>query len=349
LDGADNDASLGLAQAQLISLRNLYFQVETALDFYGDAINTRTSAGMASQLRALDFLAHHAMAQALVPLGQTVPPVLTYVDRGLGASILRQGLRLWDRQSISPVSAIKITRHNLDQPTSAFHEAGHQVAYSLGWTEELASLFRMRLPGPANVSQIWAGWASEIAADAFALVTCGYAAVAALHDVLAGDDDFVFRFPFGDPHPITYLRILLGAQMAKSVYGSGPWDALAEAWEDAHPVDRASDDVRQLLEASLPLLPAVSELSLLKPMRAFRGRSLAEVVDPGRVSPRGLDELRANSGRALHTSHYLLRTEGVRLLALSGLRIATEPERAADLIEEQRCWMGALGDLSLAA
>jgi hypothetical protein len=199
------------------------------------------------------------------------------------------------------------------------------------------------------LAQTWSNWASEIAADAFALVTCGYSAVAALHDVLAGDDEFVFRFPFGDPHPISYLRILLGKEMATCVFGAGPWDALASAWLEAHPVERADVEVRQLAAASLPLLRAVSELSLVAPMRAFRGRSLAEVVAPGRVSPKALADLNTDGGRALYTSHYLLRTEGIRLLALSGYRIATEPENAVSLIEEQRRWMGALGDLALAA
>ena len=56
----------------------------------------------------------------------------------------------------------------------------------------------------------WSAWASEIAADAFAFVHTGFASVAALHDVLSGERGFVFQHTPGDPHPICYLRVLLG-------------------------------------------------------------------------------------------------------------------------------------------
>ncbi len=80
----------------------------------------------------------------LQPLGPPVPPVLTYVDRALGASILRSGLRLWDGRSISVAAAIKVTRNNLGgaRPTAILHEAGHQAAFTLGWNDELAGAFR---------------------------------------------------------------------------------------------------------------------------------------------------------------------------------------------------------------
>ena len=40
-----------------------------------------------------------SMAPLLQPMGKSVPPVLTYIDKGLGASILKAGLRLWDGQT----------------------------------------------------------------------------------------------------------------------------------------------------------------------------------------------------------------------------------------------------------
>jgi hypothetical protein len=56
-----------------------------------------------------------------------------------------------------------------------------------------------------------ANWASEIAADTFAFAHTGYAAVAALSDVVSGRGSQVFRFLPEDVHPIAYLRVLLGA------------------------------------------------------------------------------------------------------------------------------------------
>ena len=121
------------------------------------------------------------------------------------------------------MAAIKITRHNLLRPTAAIHEAGHQVAHISGWNQELAAALARELAGAsAELADAWSGWASEIAADAVAFVHTGFASVAALHDVLAGETPSVFRHTPGDPHPICYLRVLLGVEMCRYFYGAGP-------------------------------------------------------------------------------------------------------------------------------
>ena len=118
-DGGD----LRQVRPSLLTLRRRYARAEAMVDFYGHAVNTRTNPTMASILRGLDALAVQSMDQVLRPLGIDTPPVLTYLDKGLGASILRSGARLWDA-SLSPAAAIKVTRHNLWQPTSLVHETG---------------------------------------------------------------------------------------------------------------------------------------------------------------------------------------------------------------------------------
>src|SRR5204863_1574422 len=85
---------------------------------------------------------HRSMAQLLDQLGhvgKTAPVALTYLDKGLGASILKAGLRLWDGGDACPVAVIKVTRHNLLRPTALIHEAGHQVAHICNWNAELAT------------------------------------------------------------------------------------------------------------------------------------------------------------------------------------------------------------------
>ena len=104
-------------QHQLVQFRKRYLRTEVLLDFYTDAINTRTNPTIAALLRGCDALCHQSMAPLLQPMGKSVPPVLTYIDKGLGASILKAGLRLWDGQTESAVAAIKIVRHNLYRPT----------------------------------------------------------------------------------------------------------------------------------------------------------------------------------------------------------------------------------------
>jgi hypothetical protein len=341
---AASAADLSAVRRQLLAFRKRYLRVETTLDFYADAINTRTKPGIAGYLRACDTLAHRSMAQLLDQLGKPTPVALTYLDKGLGASILKAGLRLWDGTSVNPVAAIKITRHNLGRPTALIHEAGHQVAHIIGWSEELAAALGAGLPdAPAGVADAWASWASEMAADAFAFVHTGYASVAALHDVLAGEEATVLRHTPGDPHPISYLRVLLGVEMCRQFYGAGPWDDLAQSWMQLHPLQRAPAATESLLRASLPVLPRVVEVTLRQPMRAFGGRPLVALINPDRVKPEALLAMERQLGAALYTSMHWIWTEALRLLALTGFRMAIMPEKKADTFKQQDEWMLRLG------
>jgi len=349
LEMVTSTADLEIARRKLLAFRARYLQVETTLEYYADAINTRTDNTIAGLLRACDILAHRSMAQLLDQLGKPSPVALTYVDKGLGASILKAGLRLWDQTSISPVAAIKITRHNLYHPTALIHEAGHQAAHILRWTEELASALAALTNAPTGVGEAWAGWASEIAADAFAFVHTGYASVAALLDVLDGGPSMVFRHIPGDPHPVSYIRVLLGVEMCRHFYGAGPWDDLAQCWTELYPLDRAPGETGPLLRASLPLLPRVVEATLGKPMRAFGGRPLVALINPERVRPETLLDLEKELGAALYTSMHWIWTEALRLLALTGLRMATMAEDKGDIAKYRKEWMLRLGGALQAA
>jgi hypothetical protein len=90
-------------------------------------------------------------------------------------------------------------------------------------------------------------------------------------------------------------------------------------------------------------------MSLRMPVRGFRGRSICDLVNPERVSPATLDEMEQRLGIALYTSTQWIWTESIRLLALTGLRIAITPERASQLVEQQQAWMLALGGTAQAA
>ena len=341
---AQTDEELERVRRQVVDFRKRYLRTETTLDFYADAVNARTNPEVAAVLRACDVLARRSMISLLDQLGRTTPPVLTHTDKGLGAKILKAGLRLWDGSTENPAAVITVVRHNLYRPTSLIHEAGHQVAHIVGWNEELAAALESGLSGESrDVAKMWATWASEIAADAFAFVHTGYAAVVGLHDVLAGNDAFVFRYTEFDPHPVSYIRVLLGIEMCRQFYGAGPWDDLAQAWTRSYPLENAESTIRELLRRSLPLLPQVVEISLRTPMRAFKGRPLIALIDPERVKPETLMQLERRIGPALYTSPHWVWAEPVRLLALTGLRAATLPRRALEILRQQKAWMLRLG------
>lgn len=349
LRAADTEAELDRLRVRVIAFRRKYLQVETVLDFYGDAINSRTSPRLAGLLRACDVLAEQSLEQVLKPLKREVPPLLVFVDKGIGASILRAGLRLWDGGSLSPAAAIKITRQNLYRPTALIHESGHQAAFILGWNQELAAALERELaPASADVAAAFASWASEIAADTFAFALTGYGSVAALHDVVSGGSTVFLNRP-GDPHPVAYLRVLLGTEMCVRAFGAGPWNDLARAWVRTNRLEAATPETRALIERSVPLLPRIAELCLFTPMRAFGGGPLAALVDPARVRPDALMRLAHDAGGALTTSPHWLRTEGLRLLALSSYRSATEPARAPEIATQYEDWMLRLGRPAAAA
>jgi hypothetical protein len=330
----------------LLAFEHRYLRAETTLDFFADAINVRTNSEISGLLRACDTLAQRSMAALLDAIGKPTPVALTYLDKGRGASILKAGLRLWDGGDACPVAVIKVTRHNLLRPTALVHEAGHQVAHIAGWNTELAAVLAEGLlqgGGAVELSQAWAGWASEIAADCFAFVHTGYASIVALHDVLAAEAPMAFRAISGDPHPVSYLRVLLGVQLCRHAWGDGPWDDLATAWLALHPLELASNEVRDLVQGSLPLLPLVARLCLDRSMVSFGGRSLRAVLSTDRVSPAALREMASRLGPALFTSAHWLWSEPLRILGFTGLELAQRPREFQPILEQQRQAMLRLG------
>jgi hypothetical protein len=347
---AHTPIALADVRRRLLAYRMQFLRAETTLDYFADAISTRTNARSAALLRACDSLAYRSMSQVLDQIGKVTPVVLTYLDRGLGASILKAGLRLWDGGAVSPVAAVKIVRHNLLRPTALIHEAGHQVAHIADWNGELAATLARGLASTSDrLAEAWPSWSSEIAADAFAFVHTGYGSVAALHDVLAGETPSVFRHTPGDPHPISYLRVLLGTEMCRYFYGAGPWDRLEQSWTTLHVADAAPAHTRPLLDASIPMLRPIVRLTLDTPMRAFQGRALRALVQPERVSPTALDDMARRIGPALFTSSHWVWTESLRVLALTGLHLATRPERQEGILRLQEQSLLRLGGALQAA
>ncbi len=327
----------------LLQLRNKYLKAEETIHFYTVAINSRTTSGLAALLRACDILCVKSMEELLRPLGKETPYVLTYVDKGVGASILKAGLRLWDGR-ISPVAAIKVTQHNLYRPTAIIHETGHQVAHILNWNDELSARLNNELNRhPKIVGAAFAGWSSEMAADAFAFVHTGYAAVAALHDVVSGLPQAVFAYHQHDPHPISYIRVLMNIEMCRQFYGHGAWDDLEEAFKNDYDINLVNFPSIGLVKMCVDALPDVVALLLKASYRAFNNRSLAQIIPPAKVSPRELERLEYLAGPALFTSHAWIWKECLRLLALNGYRIGLGRGDLPALYKQQEEWMTRLG------
>jgi hypothetical protein len=339
VERARGDAAVLPSAAKAVqAFRRRYGQVETTLEYFGDAVRSRTSGTLRNALTALDRLAAASMVPPLRRAGLPVPPVLTYVDKGMGASILRAGIRLWAPGTTNPVAAIKIVRHNLYRPTSLFHESGHQVAHLTGWTDSMRASIGQALADDNELRLMWTPWTSEIAADVFAFLHTGYASVAALYDVV-GDARTILRWPIGDPHPIGWLRTLLGCAFARRSFGAGPWDALEQAMIASHPATNAEATLAPLLDRSRARMAAIAGACLAAPVPAIGGLPMTSVLAAERVSPQALGELERSASAALWTSPHWRNTEGIRIVALAGLREAERPETAGEWIDRARTWM----------
>jgi hypothetical protein len=335
MDGATAAASLAgghdLAEVRrrVLALRQHYLQVETVLEFYGDAVGTRTNPRLGAILRGLDVIAGDSLDMILRRLDIDAPPAVVYLDKGLGAAILRADVRLWDQSSLSPVAAIKLTRHNLPHPTALLHETGHQVAHQTGWTTELAdALAQVLTPRSRELAEVWHGWASEVGADVHAFVQAGWAPLPALANVVDGTTEAVYQLIPGDPHPIPLVRVLFNAALCRHWFGAGPWDDLAAAWAERHPPSHAPADAGRLARLSVAALDDIVRVCTRQPMAAFHGQPLCALVDPRHVAPLALEALARQAGPSLLTSQYLARREPLAILAWLSTRAFADPANA---------------------
>ena len=87
-------------------------------------------------------------------------------------------------------------------------------------------------------------------------------------------------------------------------------------------------------------------------MRAFGGRSLAQLCDPAPGEPIAPDRTRARERASRSTPRAILqRHESLRILAYNTMLAATSPERAPELAKQLEGWLERLGaePLALAA
>lgn len=341
LDSTTDAYRLEQIKNEVIRLRDMYLSTETAVHYYTDAVNTRTSQQMASVMRACDILCKKSMDAVLQPLGKPSPLVLTFVDKGVGASILKSDLRLWNGAQ-SPFAAVKVTYHNLFRPTAIIHETGHQVAHLLNWNDDLQATLARASGVDKDVAKAFSLWSGEIAADIFSFLHTGYGSVAALHDVVSGKPQSVFAYHQSDPHPIGYVRVLMALEWCRICFGNGPWSNLKESFMQQYDINLVNYDTVPFIKKCIQHLIAMAELSLEAKLRALNGNSIVKLLSPQPVSPQKLDELKNLAGQSLYTSHVWMNKEAIRTLALNSYLMATEDD-AEKYYSIQENWMKQLG------
>jgi hypothetical protein len=135
----------------------------------------------------------------------------------------------------------------------------------------------------------------------------------------------------------------MNIEMCRQFFGSGPWDAMEEAFKNDYDINLVNFPSVGLIKFCEEALPDVVKLLLKSTYHAFGNRSLSQIINPENVSPKELEKLEYMAGPALYTSHAWIWKESIRLLALNGYRIGVGKGDLTALYKQQEEWMMKLG------
>ncbi|MCO6491913.1 MAG: hypothetical protein J5I98_26085 [Phaeodactylibacter sp.] len=265
-------------------------------DTYLDVLTQRHMPGLGPLLRGCDALALDAIRRPHPALALVEPPLVS-VNRGFGASVAREGVRL-PGDNLNPLALIEIPYARLQEKcnlTSILHEAGHEAMVRLGLKTTLpemicAALSRQR--ASKELQQYFALWMSEIGPDFWTFLCSGIAAAGGIREILTLPPAMMYRISPADPHPPAWLRVLLNFEWCRQAWGDGLWDGWEREWLTFYPPGLAPPDTRRLLQEGRRFLPAVARALLHARFRTLGGKPLAALFDLAALAPARLDRRR---------------------------------------------------------
>jgi hypothetical protein len=280
------------AQRRFTFLRLRFNAVLTQLDVFNNVITQRSESETGVWLSGLDVVSADALA---LPGYYAAPPVICYLDRGVGAAIRRARTRL-PGGGENPVAIIRVPRERMvgsGIASSLIHEVGHQGAALLELVPSLQLVLqaRQRASEEPLVWQLWERWISEIVADFWSIARVGVASTAGLIGVVSLPRPFVFRLNVDDPHPIPWIRVKLSCAIGNALYPHPQWQRLANLWESYYPVAGLDDERRQLLRSLETSTPEFVRVLINHRPEALRGRSLVEAMVTAERNPTRLTAL----------------------------------------------------------
>jgi len=228
------------AQRQFTILRLRFNAVLTQFDVFENVITQRSESETGVWLSGLDVASEDALR--LPDRYYDAPPVICYLDRGVGASIRRARTRL-PGGGDNPVAIIKVPRERMvgsGIASSLIHEVGHQAAALLGLVGSIRPLLQGLAggsSGEAEAWRLWERWISEIIADFWSVARVGVASTLGLMGVVSLPRPFVFRITSNDPHPTPWIRVKLSAALGQALHPQPMWNRLAQLWQAYYPLE----------------------------------------------------------------------------------------------------------------
>src|SRR5262245_337771 len=292
LRSAGRSASPEEAQRRFTFLRMRFNAVLTQLDVFNNVITQRSESETGVWLSGLDVVSADALA---LPGYYAAPPVICYLDRGVGAAIRRARTRL-PGGGENPVAIVRVPRERMvgsGIASSLIHEVGHQGAALLELVPSLQPVLqaKQRASDAPLVWQLWERWISEIVADFWSIARVGIGSTLGLIGVVSLPRPFVFRLNVDDPHPIPWIRVKLSCAIGNALYPHPQWQRLANVWESYYPVTGLDDKRRQLLRSLETSMPEFIRVLNNHRPAALRGRSLLEAMATAERTPARLTAL----------------------------------------------------------
>lgn len=282
------------AQQRFTVLRLRFNRVLTQFDLFNDVISQRSENETGVWLSGLDVAAADALA---LPGGYyDVPPLMCYLDRGVGAAIRRARTRL-PGGGDNPVAIIRVPRERMigsSIASSLFHEAGHQAAALLNLVPSLVPVLKGLQRGSILTRVAWElfeRWISEIVADFWSVARVGITSTLGLMGVVSLPRVFVFRMGLEDPHPIPWIRVKISSAIGDALYPHQQWERLSRLWESFYPLGPLDEKKRKLLATLESTIPALTAVLIHHRPKSLRGRSLSEVLDTAPRAPAQLQIL----------------------------------------------------------
>src|SRR6202011_6236091 len=124
-------------------LRLRFNAVLSQLELFNQVITQRSESEQGLWLSGLDVVWSDALA---LPGYYEAPPIICYLDRGVGAAIRRARTRM-PGGGENPVAVIRVPRERMigsGIASSLIHEVGHQAAALLGLVPSLEQVLRAK-------------------------------------------------------------------------------------------------------------------------------------------------------------------------------------------------------------
>lgn len=323
---------------QYVFLRLQMNAALTQFDVFVDAITQRSETNTGVLLAGLDVLARDALNITGAPY--VTPPLICYLDRGVGAAIRRARTRL-PGGGENPVAIIRVPRERmvgLGIASSLVREAGHQGAALIELLPTLRKAMEpllLNVPSeaaPRNPWTYWNRWISEIVADLWSVSRLGIASTLGLMNVVSLPRVFVFRSNTDDPHPTPWIRVLLSAEIGRQLYPHPQWDRLTRLWHSIYPVNRRDVEGAQTIALLQDHLPIFVGWLLRQVIPQMQGRSVLQSLADADVTPTALDEHLERWSRDAGYTDRLRPCQTFALIGYSRLNRARTPVHEIPLI-----------------